>query len=544
MDVLGQFMEGLVVPLAGTALIAAIAVMAFAFLRHSRLLDDSHSEALTDTLTRLGNRRKLLEDLEDVLADACNDGRDCWVLVALDLDGFKAFNDQHGHPAGDALLARLGCGLEVAVSGRGTAYRLGGDEFCALIMERHRGTVMSAIDDALLQGGQGVTASHGAVTLPAEAADPGRAIELADQRLYAHKSRLGTGSPQVNKALTDALEQRRGPSALSELAGSVAQSLGLAGEAREVVVRAAELHDVGLDAMPEELLNQVEPHDATSRALLDHQAAVGDRILSAAGPLGPVARLVRSADERWDGHGFPDRLTGVQIPLGARIVSVCRAYQELTAGGAGMSREVALEELRREAGTRFDPAVVATLAVACAPVRSPRGRRLASTGVIAALGLSAVLLLPAAAVATTVSVSSGKLVVSGSPGERNKIAVWTGSGDEGSGALVSDDGPGVILTPGAGCLHYGVGDIGCSLPSSLELKGGDGNDSIVSNSWLPATLLGGAGDDTLDGGFGPRYLGHNKADGRPDLQDAGEGEDGCVGSFFDELVSCEMVMVE
>ena len=517
MALLTQLMEGAVVPLAGAGLIAAIAVMALAFLRHSRLLSDSHREALTDTLTRLGNRRKLLEDLEDALADA-RDGNS-WLLIVLDLDGFKSFNDQHGHPAGDTLLARLGCGLEVAVGGRGTAYRLGGDEFCVLIREQHRNTVMAAISDALSQGGHGVTASHGTVVVPAEAADPERALNVADQRLYADKSRLDTGAPQVNQALTEALEQRHQTNPLSELARRVAQALNLSGEDLEVVVRAAELHDVGKAAMPEALLDKAEAHEATDRALLELQAAVGERILSAARPLGPVARVVRAADERWDGHGRPDNLSGDQIPLGARILSACRSYHQLTTGGAGMSGEVALEEVRSEAGLRFDPAVIEALAGACAPAASSRGRSVAGNGLVAALALAAVLMLPGSALATTVSVNNGKLIVSGSPGEKNQIAVWTGTSEEGSGALVSDDGPGVTLTPGAGCIPYGQGDIGCSLPSSLELKGGDENDSVVSNSWLPAKLLGGSGDDTLDGGPGK------------DTLEGNDGNDTLLGGF-------------
>src|SRR5918997_6294967 len=180
MELLAQAMEGLVVPLAGAALISAIAVMALAFRRNSGLLEETHRDALTDTLTRLGNRRKLLEDLEDALADG-QDGESL-LLIVLDLDGFKSFNDRYGHPAGDALLARLGCGLEVSVGGRGTAYRLGGDEFCALIGERYHSAFMAAVSDALSQGGHGVTASHGIVRLQSEANDPERALELGDQR--------------------------------------------------------------------------------------------------------------------------------------------------------------------------------------------------------------------------------------------------------------------------------------------------------------------------------------------------------------------------
>ena len=96
------------------------------------MLVTSRHEALTDGLTGLGNRRKLMLDLERELADAGEPGG-ARVLALFDLDGFKHYNDTYGHPAGDALLARLGGALGDAVERSGSAYRMGGDEFCALL---------------------------------------------------------------------------------------------------------------------------------------------------------------------------------------------------------------------------------------------------------------------------------------------------------------------------------------------------------------------------------------------------------------------------
>ncbi|MHB8660087.1 MAG: GGDEF domain-containing protein [Solirubrobacteraceae bacterium] len=95
-----------------------------------RLLADSRREATTDPLTGLGNRRKSTADLTRQLADL--DRRRPLILMLLDLNGFKQYNDTFGHPAGDKLLERLGARLRGVVDGRGMAYRMGGDEFCAL----------------------------------------------------------------------------------------------------------------------------------------------------------------------------------------------------------------------------------------------------------------------------------------------------------------------------------------------------------------------------------------------------------------------------
>src|SRR3712207_6743809 len=113
------------------------------------------------------------------------------VLVLYDLDGFKGYNDTFGHPAGDALLARLGRALDEAVVGFGTAYRPGGDEFCALLqvdLQRLPGKIGDTVA-ALSERGRGfaVTPSYGSVVVPDEARDVTLALQLADKRLYEQK---------------------------------------------------------------------------------------------------------------------------------------------------------------------------------------------------------------------------------------------------------------------------------------------------------------------------------------------------------------------
>ena len=99
--------------------------LVFMYLRN-RSLHAGGSEARTDPLTGLANRRQLMEDLTQ-LTEAGSDPR---VFALFDLDGFKSYNDSFGHPAGDALLAELAERLQTAVAPDGCAYRLGGDEFC------------------------------------------------------------------------------------------------------------------------------------------------------------------------------------------------------------------------------------------------------------------------------------------------------------------------------------------------------------------------------------------------------------------------------
>jgi HD-GYP domain-containing protein (c-di-GMP phosphodiesterase class II) len=91
---------------------------------------------------------------------------------------------------------------------------------------------------------------------------------------------------------------------------------------------------------------------------------IGERILSAAPALKPAARLVRASHERWDGHGYPDRLAGEQIPLGARIIAACDAYEAMTSERcyqSARSQAEAIVELQRSAGSQFDPGIVEVL---------------------------------------------------------------------------------------------------------------------------------------------------------------------------------------
>ncbi len=148
---------------------------------------------------------------------------------------------------------------------------------------------------------------------------------------------------------------------MTSLAAAVAAALGMSEPDQADVVRAAELHDVGKIAIPDAILRKPGPLDAKEWEFMERHTIIGERILMAAPALESVAKLVRSSHERWDGQGYPDGLAGTGIPLGARIVSVCDAYDAMIADRpyrTGMPPSEALTELRRCAGTQFDPDVV------------------------------------------------------------------------------------------------------------------------------------------------------------------------------------------
>jgi two-component system cell cycle response regulator len=367
--------------LAVLTITGTIVRMGLTFSENLALVARSRHEAVTDALTGLGNRRGLLLALEDVLQSASSSAP-C-ALLLFDLNGFKRYNDAFGHPVGDALLARLGGKLAQAAAPEGRAFRLGGDEFCVLsgLQQRTPEAVAQAAVAALAERGPGfdISTAYGCIMLPDDADESSAALALADERLYSDKrSRRSSDAPdQLRSVLLQVVAEREPelPEHLHEvahLARTVGRRMGLTGEELDVVVRAAELHDVGKVAVPDSILHKPASLDSTEREIVERHSEVGERILAAAPAMVPVARLVRASHERYDGDGYPDRRSGKEIPIGARIIAVCDAFHAMRSDRpyqVAVDDEHAIAELRRAAGTQFDPDVVG---VFCEELRSAR----------------------------------------------------------------------------------------------------------------------------------------------------------------------------
>jgi two-component system, cell cycle response regulator len=371
----------LALALAGVALLGVLVRLALTFRDHSRLLDMSRDEATTDPLTGLGNRRRLMADLGSRAAEGSASAPAA--LGLFDLDGFKLYNDTFGHPAGDAVLARLGRRLSEVIGYRGAAYRLGGDEFC--VLARGEGeeavSVLEEAASALQERGESFTlgCSHGAVLLPVETSDPTEALRIADHRMYRQKyARQGSVTRQTTAVVMRLFTESR-PGLHTHLtsvgrdAEAVARRFGLPDDQVEHVRAAGELHDVGKMGIPAEILDKPGELDAEERAFVQRHPIIGERIVAAAPALMPVAALIRSSHERFDGRGYPDGLRGHEILLGARIVAACDAFDAMVSNrpyAAALDHEAAVAELVRGAGSQFDPRVVDVLLVVLADRRA------------------------------------------------------------------------------------------------------------------------------------------------------------------------------
>jgi diguanylate cyclase (GGDEF)-like protein len=348
--------------------------------------------ALTDPLTGLGNHRSFQERVQRELVGAEARGVS-FTLCLIDIDDFKRVNDLFGHPVGDSVLAEVGSRLRQ----NGEAFRLGGDEFALLLPARTAEealpvaeTVLARIAALDLDEVGSVTASAGMASFPLQAYDRDELIRLADSALYwakehgknrvhlyrpevvelAELRRLAHGPDRAARfraaaSLAKAVDARdtytgSHSTRVAELGAWIAAHLGLDAEQVELTRLAGSLHDLGKLAIPEEILRKPGPLTPPERLVLERHSQIGFRMLESLG-VDPVADWVLYHHERWDGMGYPDRLAAEDIPLGARIIFVADAYDAMTSDRAYRGRltpQEAVAELRRCAGTQFDPEIV------------------------------------------------------------------------------------------------------------------------------------------------------------------------------------------
>ena len=352
--------------------------------------------ALTDPLTGLGNHRSFHERLQRELVKAEHDGSSL-ALCLVDFDDLKSVNDRFGHPVGDVVLGQVASRLRQG----GEAFRLGGDEFAVLLPrqdERQATAVARSIVERVagldVEGVGPVTVSAGVATYPMHGSGRDELIRLADSALYWAKKDgknrvrayatesilrgdLGQLADTPDRAakyraaesLARAVDERDAYSGshsqrVGDYSARIARRLGADEAAVELTRLAGNLHDLGKLAIPEEVLRKGNVLNETERLMVERHPQIGYRMLESLG-VQPVAEWVLHHHERWDGAGYPDRLAGDQIPLGARIIFVADAYDAMTsdrAYGPAMTQRDALAELERCAGTQFDPAVVRALA--------------------------------------------------------------------------------------------------------------------------------------------------------------------------------------
>ena len=358
----------------------------------------AEQQANVDGLTGAYNHRYFQERLSAEVERAVRYGR-LLSLIMLDLDDFKQFNDTWGHQEGDRLLKWFGGICAQCVRNIDVLARYGGEEFVVVlpetkaeeaftVAERIRETVERQSPLAFGKN-RGITISAGVANLPQHGNTRHTLTLCADAALYhakqrgknrcfiyeeecqrSYKPQSGHVAPLICDddmgaiealgATVDARDSHRQGHSMAVMQGAVllGQKIGLSAEEIANLRVASLLHDIGNVALPSAVLEKEGPLDQDEWKSVENHAMLGSKVLKRVQQMVPIIPGVKHHHERYDGKGYPGGLSGKNIPLLARIIAIADAFDAMTNSRSyhkALTPAEAVEEVKRCAGTQFDP---------------------------------------------------------------------------------------------------------------------------------------------------------------------------------------------
>jgi len=294
-------------------------------------------------------------------------------LIVIDVNGLKLVNDVLGHFKGDELLIQVAAAIKTCCRKEDIACRWGGDEYMVLLPSTKSGTanqicerIKTSCENVVIQGLQ-VSTSLGVMTKENSRQDINEILRLAEEKMYRNKLLQHTSNRNaVMKSLEKSLQSRSDETDLHtqrliETVVNMGQYLHLPQSDLDELVLLAALHDIGKIAVPDDILNKPSSLTDEEWTIMKKHSETGYHIAKSSPEMAPVADTILYHHERWDGKGYPLGLKGQEIPLPSRILSIVDAYDAMIHGRPykeAISPEMAIEELRRCAGSQFDPDLV------------------------------------------------------------------------------------------------------------------------------------------------------------------------------------------
>lgn len=339
-----------------------------------RKLAEEHLVYLSfhDHLTKLHNRRFLEQELERL------DAQGCWPasVIVADINGLKLINDAGGSSQGDAVLISAAEVLRSTCDSDVLLARVGGDDFCMLLPGVDMNEAMKIVlniqmnieeyNKGISDDQSGLDICFGVSAKEAPTDSMYEVVKTAEYNLAQRKLLEKTSSHSTVIASIKATmfekshETKQHADRLVMLSKMVATELGLGHAELDKIELFATLHDIGKIVVDERILNKPGALNDTEWVIMKTHPEVGYRIAKASPELVAIADYIVSHHERWDGKGYPKGLSGEDIPLPARILSIVDSFDAMTHARSyrePMTKEAAIQEIRDNAGTQFDPVI-------------------------------------------------------------------------------------------------------------------------------------------------------------------------------------------